>query len=70
LLLTYVLSTLTNNLGHLFEEFDENTSTELHAWQGKLVQKNLHLRKDALKQLGMPPLPLDTDDKLDDDIED
>ena len=34
------------------------------------MQKNLHLRKDALKQLGMPPLPLDTDDKLDDDIED
>ena len=48
----YLLSALASKFGHVFEDFDENTTAELSAWRGVLVLRNLHLRKDALKHLG------------------
>ena len=64
----YLLSTLASKFGHVFEDFDENTTAELSAWRGVLELRNLHLRKDALKHLGVPLAGgVDVDD---DDVED
>jgi len=60
----YLLSALASKFGHVFEDFDENTTAELSAWRGVLVLRNLHLRKDALKHLGGGGD--DTDDNDDD----
>lgn len=46
------MSALASKFGHVFEDFDENTTAELSAWRGVLVLRNLHLRKDALRHLG------------------
>ena len=54
MLARYLLSTITSKFGHLFEDFNEDTAVELSAWRGVLVLRNLHLRKDALKYLGVP----------------
>ena len=48
----YLLSAVASKFGHVFEDFDENTTAELSAWRGVLVLRNLHLRKDALQHLG------------------
>ena len=55
MLARYLLSTITTKFGHLFEDFDtNNTTAELSAWRGVVVLRNLHLKKDALKHLGVP----------------
>ncbi|KAL7555190.1 hypothetical protein ACHAWF_018839 [Thalassiosira exigua] len=50
----YLLSALATKFGHVFEDFDESTTAELSAWRGVLALRNLHLRKDALRHLGVP----------------
>ena len=57
----YLLSALASKFGHVFEDFDENTTAELSAWRGVLVLRNLHLRKDALKHLGGDAVDNDDD---------
>ena len=52
----YLLSTLTKKVGYLFEDF-EDSDVELKAWTGgAVVLRNLHLRKDVLKYLGVPSI--------------
>ena len=58
----YLLSALASKFGHVFEDFDENTTAELSAWRGVLVLRNLHLRKDALKHLGGDDNAADNDE--------
>ena len=62
----YLLSTLTKKVGYLFEDF-EDSDVEFNAWTGGVVVlRNLHLRKDVLKYLGVPSVAAGDEDEEDD----